>query len=144
MTRGKKTIVSPGCVVNVKQYRLIDLPEDRSIIQVRRMPSYQLGPVAEAGVQGTYWAATSGEVDARSRMHDQRPISFRHHQPLDQATTATSLAMTGTSAASQQRHQISVLSCIDRQLNCTTPRKSHAPMLNGELKARLNILTLGI
>jgi len=128
----RKTIVSPGCVllasVHLKQYELIDLPEDRSIIQVRRMPSYQLGPVAEAGVQGTYWS-TSGEVDTRPRMHDQGPLSFRNHQPLDQATTATSSGMGATSASSQQRHQISVLSCIEGQLNCTTPRKPHLCLL---------------
>jgi len=86
------------------------------------MPSYLLGPVAGAGV-GTYWSA-AGDVDARSRLQDQGPLSFGHHQPLDQVAIATSSGMSTTSVASLQRHQ--VIACIDSQLNCTTPRKSHA------------------
>jgi len=87
------------------------------------MPSYLLGPVAGSGT-GTYWSTTGD--DARSRLQDQGPLSFGHHQLPDQVTIATSSGMNGTSATSQQRHQVAVLSCVDRQLNCNTPRESHA------------------
>jgi len=94
------------------------LPEDR-FIRCAQMPSYVLGPVAGAGVR-PYWSS-AGVADARTPQ-DQGPLTFGHRQPLDHDAIATSSGMSGTTAASQPRHQLVTLSCIDRQLNCTTPR----------------------
>jgi len=88
------------------------------------MPSYVVGPVAGCGVR-SYWS-----VDTRTPApHDQAaPLTFGHHQPLDHVAIATSSGMNGTS---QQRHHLVTLSSIDRQLNCTTPRKS-VPAIQGQ------------
>jgi len=89
------------------------------------MPSYLLGPVAGPAGVATYWSAAAGDVDARARQNQAPLSSFEHHQPLDQVTIATSSGMSATSTAAQQRQQVTAaLTCVDRQLNCTTPRKS--------------------
>jgi len=86
------------------------------------MASYVLGPIAGTGVR-TYWSAAD-VIDARTRQDQEPTLTFGHHQSLEQDTIATSSAMTGTSAAPQQRYQVVPLSSVDRQLNCTTPRES--------------------